>query len=98
MCGPLAVVNDGNEEVAHQCVLLEAMRSGYRSLQLRDKKGTPIDLCCLLMFVYVNEQERPVEYEHSGSGEDLEGADSNLAKWRQARTTAVARVPQSVGR
>ena len=42
-------VIDGEREVAHGCVVLGAMRGGYRVLHLCDNKGTRIDLCGLLL-------------------------------------------------
>ena len=44
-------VLDGELEVAHATVLLGALRSGYRSIQLRSRQGTLIELCHLLVHV-----------------------------------------------
>ena len=64
------LVYDEGVEVAHETVVLEAMRTGYRSLPLRDKKGTRIDLCALLLLVDVGETERPLEHAMSHSDDD----------------------------
>lgn len=83
-------------EVAHECVLLKAMRPGYRTISLRDKKGTLIDLCCLLLYVDLGEAERPMEEVASVSDEgDDQIHHGNLAVWRATRQGMVGKVKPS---
>ena len=47
------VVMDGDHEAAYETMLLGAMRPGYRSMQLRSRNGTQIELCQLLVHVAI---------------------------------------------
>ena len=44
-------VSDRGRLVAYETVVLGALRSGYRNLQLRDQLGTPIELCHLMVHI-----------------------------------------------
>ena len=48
-------------EAAHETLVLGAMQPGYRCVPLRDKLGTPIDLCSLLILVDAGTIDRPLE-------------------------------------
>ncbi|KAL3929552.1 MAG: hypothetical protein SGPRY_001914 [Prymnesium sp.] len=72
------------------------MRPGYRTISLRDKKGTLIDLCCLLLYVDLGEAERPMEEVASVSDEgDDQIHHGNLAVWRATRQGMVGKVKPS---
>ena len=85
---------DGEREVAHGCVVLGAMRGGYRVLHLCDNKGTRIDLCGLLLRIEHGVQ--PAEKlsaafaseqaQRDGVATALNVREARLARWKQTRS------------
>ena len=52
-------VNDGDTEVAYECIVLGVLRPGYRCVQLRSKLGTKIEMCFLMLHITIGERPNP---------------------------------------